>query len=97
MSAVEETFNPASLARSDTISSSVSATKPTSNPVKAAKTTQNYPRVDFEPLYADLKACIAHHWAIYHDALTRFMRGMSLKAAKEVFIPPGSGPRLTVA
>lgn len=76
MSALDDTFNPATLARSDTITSSVSTVKaaPTSAS-KSSKTSQSYPRVDFEPLYAELKALIADNWGTYYDALTRFIRG----------------------
>ena len=76
MSAIEETFNPATLARSDTVTSTVSNTKPSqASAIKPSKTGQSYPRIDFEPLYAELKSLIADNWGTYYDALTRFIRG----------------------
>lgn len=73
MSLTEETFNPTSLTRSDTFSSSVTAGKtlPPSS-LKIPKSAQ--PRIEYEPLYTDLKLLIGHNWTIYHDALTRFIR-----------------------
>lgn len=73
MSLTEETFNPTSLTRSDTFSSSVAAGKtlPPSS-LKIPKSAQ--PRIEYEPLYADLKLLIGHNWTVYHDALTRFVR-----------------------
>ena len=73
MSLTEETFNPSSLTRSDTFSSTITAGKtlPPSS-LKIPKSAQ--PRIDYEPLYTDLKLLIGHNWTIYHDALTRFLR-----------------------
>jgi len=79
MATLEETFNPAALSRSDTIISNAGNTKATSgSSAKQAKATQSYSRIDFEPLYTDLKSLIGHHWGTYYDALTRFIRGMLL-------------------
>lgn len=78
MSALDDTFNPATFARTDTAVSGANTTKvapPSAS--KPTKTSQSYPRVDFEPLYAELKALVADHWGTYYDALTRFIRGMS--------------------
>jgi hypothetical protein len=73
MSLTEETFNLTSLNRSDTFSSSVTAGKtlPPSS-LKIPKSAQ--PRIEYEPLYTDLKLLIGHNWTTYHDALTRFIR-----------------------
>jgi transcriptional coactivator HFI1/ADA1 len=73
MSLTEETFNPTSLTRSDTFSSSVTAGKtlPPSS-LKIPKSAQ--PRIEYEPLYTDLKLLIGHNWTTYHDAITRFIR-----------------------
>jgi hypothetical protein len=79
MSVLDDTFNPATLARTDTATSGVSTLKATPAPTaKSSKSSQNYPRIDFEPLYAELKSLISDNWATYYDALTRFIRGMSL-------------------
>lgn len=77
MATFDETFNPAALARSDTITSTTTSTAkaPPGSASKQPKTTQNYPRVDLEPLYSELKALIGHNWDIYYDAITRFIRG----------------------
>ncbi|KAK5043276.1 hypothetical protein LTR13_001047 [Exophiala sideris] len=77
MATFEETFNPAALARSDTVTSTTSNIKgPPGSATKPGKTTQNnYPRVDLEPLYSELKLLIGHNWDTYYDALTRFIRG----------------------
>jgi hypothetical protein len=75
---MDDTFNPAALTRSETITSTTSATKPASASVaKPSKASQTFSRIDYEPLYADLKAHVGDNWAIYHDALARFTRGMS--------------------
>lgn len=76
MSVAEETFNPAALSRSDTFSSVIVSAK-TLPPIstKPVRSTLSQPRIDFEPLYADLKAAVGHNWGTYYDALTRFIRG----------------------
>ena len=77
MSETIETFNPAHLNRSDTISSTLTVGKPVvSSSSKTTKLANSYQRIDFEPLYTDLKALIGHNWGVYHDALTRLLRGM---------------------
>lgn len=77
MATFEETFNPAALARSDTVTSTTSNVKgPPGSAAKPSKTMQNYPRIDLEPLYTELKSLIGHNWETYYDALTRFVRGM---------------------
>jgi len=75
MSTTEETFTPALLQRSDTINSTINV-KPAAGPsTKTPRPVQSHPRIDFEPLYADLKALIGHNWGVYYDSLTRFIRG----------------------
>ena len=76
MSATEETFNPTALQRSETLNSTItvaSKTIPSLNPKSARP--QNHPRIDFEPLYNNLKELLTHNWGTYHDAVTRFIRG----------------------
>jgi hypothetical protein len=77
MSETIETFNPAHLNRSDTLSSVVTVGKTGITGGKTTKVSSSAQRVDFEPLYTDLKALIGHNWVVYHDALTRFIRGMN--------------------
>jgi hypothetical protein len=81
MSLTEETFNPTSLTRSDTFSSTITTSGKTLPPpsLKIPKSAQ--PRIDYEPLYTDLKLLIGHNWTFYHDALTRFIRA-ELSAAE---------------
>lgn len=76
MSETIETFNPAHLNRTDTLSSIVTVGKSGLTSGKTTKIASSAQRVDFEPLYTDLKALIGHNWGCYHDALTRFIRGM---------------------
>ncbi|KIX03939.1 uncharacterized protein Z518_07492 [Rhinocladiella mackenziei CBS 650.93] len=73
MATFDETFNPAALARSDTLTSTTKA--PPASATKQAKATQSYPRIDLEPLYTELKSLIGHNWETYYDGLTRFIRG----------------------
>jgi hypothetical protein len=83
MSATMETFNPAALSRSDSISTSLQASK-----TVAASSTKNSKngngsaaqRIDFEPLYTDLKSLIGNHWSTYQDALSSFIQGYSSKS-----------------
>ena len=80
MSLTEETFNPTSLTRSDTFSSTVTVGKTLPPPsLKIPKSAQ--PRIDYEPLYTDLKLLIGHNWTVYYDALTRCLRA-ELSAAE---------------
>ena len=76
MSALDDTFNPASLTRTDTATSGVGTVKASpASATKPSKSSQNYPRIDFEPLYGELKSLISDNWGTYYDALTRFIRG----------------------
>ena len=75
MSDTIETFNPAHLNRSDTLSSVVTVGKPVATASKTTKFSNSLQRLEFEPLYTDLKVLIGHNWGIYHDALVRFIRG----------------------
>ncbi|KAK5946341.1 hypothetical protein PMZ80_000483 [Knufia obscura] len=70
---MEDTFDPASLTRLD--STPTIATKTLPSAPKQSKTSSNYPRIDLEPIYTDLKDAIGHKWETYFDALTRFTRG----------------------
>ena len=78
MSETIETFNPAHLNRSDTLTSVVAVGKSGFTGAKTTKVANSAQRVDLEPLYTDLKALIGHNWGVYHDALTRFIRGMDM-------------------
>ena len=42
---------------------------------KASKASNAAPRVDLEPLYTNLKATIADHWAEYKEAISLFVLG----------------------
>ena len=89
MSETIETFNPAHLNRTDTLSSIVTAGKSGLTGGKTTKVPSSQQRLDFEPLYTDLKALIGHNWGIYHDALTRFIRGkIELPAPSPTVISP---------
>ncbi|EXJ54316.1 hypothetical protein A1O7_09654 [Cladophialophora yegresii CBS 114405] len=67
---LDDTFNPAALTRSDTITSTTSNVKAPPGP--AAKPSKaSHPRVDLEPLYTELKSCIGANWEVYFDAVTR--------------------------
>jgi transcriptional coactivator HFI1/ADA1 len=76
MSLTEEAFNPAALQRSDTAHSTITvASKTLPSLATKASRPQSHPRIDFEPLYTDLKTLTGRHWGVYYDALTRFIRG----------------------
>jgi hypothetical protein len=72
---LDDTFNPATLARSDTVTSNATTKAGPSSAVKSAKQVQTYPRIDLEPFYAEVKSLIAGDWGVYYDSLTRFLRG----------------------
>lgn len=94
MATFDETFNPAALARSDTITSIASTGKPApGSAAKQTKATQSYPRIDLEPLYAELKSLIGHNWETYYDALTRFIRGRSPLDTSFTRLRMGTGHR----
>ena len=78
MSTTIETFNPAALSRSDSIPTSLQVNKTVAassskNPKYGNGATPQ--RIDFEPLYSDLKALIGSHWSTYQDALSKFALG----------------------
>ncbi len=76
MASFDDTFNPAALTRSDTITSTTSNAKPfPGSAAKTPKTAQTYPRIDLEPLYTELKLLIGHGWDVYFDAITRVLQG----------------------
>jgi hypothetical protein len=78
MTTTIETFNPAALSRSDSISAPLTANKTVAtSSTKSSKLNSTLQRIDFEPLYIDLKALIGHNWGTYHDALTKFIQGLS--------------------
>jgi len=78
-----ETFNPAALSRSDSIPASLQASKTVAS--SSSKNSKNgngaaAQRIDFEPLYTDLKSLIGNHWSTYQDALSNFIQGHSTKS-----------------
>lgn len=74
---MDDTFNPTlTLTRSDTLTTLPTASKTPTTGIKQPKSSSsNYPRLDLEPLYTDLKDAIGARWDLYSDALTRFVRG----------------------
>lgn len=73
---MDETFNPSLISRNDTLTNLPTASKTPTSALKQPKaTTSNYPRIDLEPLYTDLKDAVGARWDSYSDALTRFVRG----------------------
>jgi hypothetical protein len=81
MSTAIETFNPAALSRSDSTPTSQQANKTVAS--SSSKNSKNSngatpQRIDFEPLYTDLKGLIGNHWSTYQDALSKFVQGDSL-------------------
>jgi len=70
---MDDTFDPTSLTRID--STPTISTKNLPSAVKQSKSSSNYPRIDLEPIYTDLKDAIGHKWETYFDAITRFTRG----------------------
>ncbi|RMZ83170.1 hypothetical protein DV738_g1404, partial [Chaetothyriales sp. CBS 135597] len=79
------TFNPAALTRSETLTPAATPKNgvlgSSSSAIKAPKSAHSYPRIDFEPLYTELKSLIGDNWHVYHDALSRFIQGQ-LSAAE---------------
>lgn len=78
MSTTIETFNPAALSRAESIPTASPANKTVA--ASTTKSTKNGngaapQRIDFEPLYTDLKVLIGHHWSTYQDALSKFIQG----------------------
>lgn len=69
----DDTFDPTALTRTDTVNSASSLKLNTA--VSRVKTATNFPRIDLEQLYGDLKDAIGHRWDVYFDAVTRFARG----------------------
>ncbi|KJF60229.1 transcriptional co-activator [Coccidioides immitis RS] len=72
-------INPAALTGSDSASASVpSAKPPSSSQATTQKTTKaliSVPRLDFEPIYTDLKLAVGDHWVEYKQAITLFLLG----------------------
>ncbi|KAL4960944.1 transcriptional regulator of RNA polII, SAGA, subunit-domain-containing protein [Aspergillus stella-maris] len=73
-------IDPAALSRTDSAaaaisSSSKSAAANSSTTQKATKALISVPRLDLEPIYAELKAAIGHKWTEYKDATTQFLLG----------------------
>lgn len=80
MSVTLETFNPSALSRADSLSTSAQPTGRT-GPAPYGKNARNGNnssslRIDFEPLYTELKSLISHNWSIYQEALSKFVLGM---------------------
>ena len=73
-------LNPADLLANP--SSSTSSSLPSKLNVATAQSAQKptkasnaAPRIDLEPLYSNLKAAIAEHWAEYKEAVGHFVLG----------------------
>lgn len=72
-------IDPAALSRNDSSSSSVPTSKAvgTSAPAtqKTTKALIAVPRLDFEPIYTELKAAIGENWVEYKQSTTLFLLG----------------------
>ncbi|PGH11211.1 hypothetical protein AJ80_07216 [Polytolypa hystricis UAMH7299] len=73
-------IDPAALTGADSISSSIPPAKPVNTAPattsqKATKALISVPRLDFEPVYVELKGAIGEHWAEYKEATTLFLLG----------------------
>ncbi|KAI1916204.1 hypothetical protein LOZ53_001519 [Ophidiomyces ophidiicola] len=71
-------INPAALTGTASTAPSVPAGKPTTashTPQKTTKALISVPRLDFEPIYTDLKIAIGEHWVEYKQAITLFLLG----------------------
>ncbi|EEP76085.1 conserved hypothetical protein [Uncinocarpus reesii 1704] len=72
-------INPAALTGTDSASTSVPAVKPAiSAPTATQKTTKaliSVPRLDFEPIYTELKIAVGDNWVAYKQATTLFLLG----------------------
>ena len=74
-------IDPAALTGTDSVSTSIPAVKPIPHPApttqKATKALISVPRLDFEPIYTDLKIAIGENWVEYKQATALFLLGMS--------------------
>lgn len=72
-------IDPAALSRPDSAATTITSSKgsATSAPAlqKSTKALIAVPRLDLEPVYTELKAAIADHWAEYKEATTLFLLG----------------------
>lgn len=85
MASFDDTFNPAALARSDTLNSIATVKNIPSSAVLKPKSTSNFPRIDLEPIYTEIKDAIGLKWDVYFDAVSRFARGVYITMAT---VPP---------
>ena len=72
-----DSFNPAALSRTEA-PAPPTATKTIAASSKASKSSGSslLQRIDYEPLYTELKILIGHNWSVYHDALSKFVQGI---------------------
>ncbi|EAW13800.1 TADA1 family protein [Aspergillus clavatus NRRL 1] len=72
-------IDPAALSRTDSASTATATSKSaaTSAPTtqKSTKALISVPRLDFEPIYTELKAAIGDNWAEYKESTTLFLLG----------------------
>ncbi|KAL4927421.1 transcriptional regulator of RNA polII, SAGA, subunit-domain-containing protein [Aspergillus undulatus] len=73
-------IDPAALSRADSASAAISSSSKSaaanaSTTQKSTKALISVPRLDLEPIYAELKAAIGHKWTEYKDATTQFLLG----------------------
>ncbi len=84
---MDETFNPAALNRSDTLISTTGSVKAGASAAsKSTKPTQNFPRIDYEPLYNDLKSLITENWMVYIDSVGRLLQGESIPIPVQILV-----------
>lgn len=81
-------INPAALTGTDSASASAPAPK-SLPPVQTAtqKTTKaliSVPRLDFEPIYTELKLAVGEHWVEYKEAVTLFLLGTCLTSGSDI-------------
>ncbi|KAK2762802.1 transcriptional coactivator hfi1/ADA1 [Arachnomyces sp. PD_36] len=72
-------IDPAALSRNDSSSSSVPTSKSVATSAPATQKTTKaliaVPRLDFEPIYTELKAAIGENWVEYKQSTTLFLLG----------------------
>lgn len=73
-------IDAAALGGPETATSSVKSTGSGQPPAtqKPVKALISVPRLDLEPLYADLKCAITDNWAQYKEAIGLFLLGMDM-------------------
>ena|SRR5215471_4014778 len=81
-------IDPAALTGTDSASTSIPAAKPVPQvpPVtqKATRALISVPRLDFEPIYTELKAAVGDNWVEYKQATALFLLGVYCIITTEV-------------